>query len=230
MHVIFRILFWLSLAATCLFLTAPVIGGADWDAVQPTALAGLALTLLLAFASARALPSRIAADPLAAAARRRGSGIAYSIILMVVLGPMSFIALNEAQQDLGHGEAKVSEIEMRMREGSFTSPFAKTLAEFEVESAEAGQITAIVGLVAVGLALLGLIVAVTRKVPRATPAQPLFQASGAPYQAIVTAPYQQAHPQQGPYAPAQGQIWNESPSARAHLRGDVLPTALVDSV
>lgn len=200
MHVVCRLFFWLALAATSLALVAPtLLGGASWSEAQPVALLGLLVTLLLALASARVLPASVAVDPVAAATRRRSSGMAYGIILAVVLGPLSLIALNEAQQDVRSAEYDAGDARERAEMG-YGSSWAVLDAAEDVERAEAGLLTSYVGLGAVALAILGFAIAASRRVPRPAFVQPMFQTSGPPYQAVVLAPYQE--PYQQAYAQA----------------------------
>ncbi len=206
MHVVFRLLFWLTLFGTAVALLAPIAGSAAaWDEAQPVAFLGLFMTLVFAWASSRLVPSRIAADPFAAATRRRASGIAYTIIMMVVLAPASLAALNEAQQDLDNAEHRSAEEAQRRDQLRYASPYSR--AADDVSEAEAGQITGFVGLGVVGIALMGLLVAATRRLPRPQHAiNAVFPTSGPPYQAVVMAPYAQ-HLQQLPH---QATIWSEN--------------------
>ena len=212
MHVVVRILFWLSLAGTAIALIAPIAtdGGASWGEAQPVALFGVAMCLILAVASARRVPSNIAADPVATARRRRSSGIAYATALIVVLAPAAFYAGSQATEQRDRASSDASSARLRGEELGFgrgfgRGPSADSL-EADAEVAHVGEITAYITLGAAGIAFIGLLTAAARRIPRPQAVQPAFRSSGAPYQAAVMAPYQQPYAHGGSPGDFRGQL------------------------
>lgn len=204
MHVVLRLLFWLSLAGTVVALLAPTFfGGASWSEAQPAALLGLAFTTLLAFVAARVVSSSVAKDPALAARRRRSSAIAYAFVMLFVLAPSAVFSMLEATEDARNAAFTRIEADEELRRAGFGRSAGPAMLQGVEEDGWTGVLTSEIALGGLALAFLSLLVVATRRGSQPHNVPGMFPTTGAPYQPVVMAPYAQ-HFQQVPQ-----HVWDE---------------------
>lgn len=168
MHVICRLFFWLGLAGLALTVLAGVaLPAASWTEVRPAAVLGLLVVGLLAWGSARLVPPAMAADPVAVARRRRSSGIAYSIILGLVLVPLAALTLSESGQTVSSAESDLADA--RGDDFAYGRGIGAAGAQDDLEQGQAGLTVGWILLAAAGLAVVTLFASAARRVPQPPP-------------------------------------------------------------
>lgn len=156
MHVVSRVLYWLSLSGLGLSLVAPLVfGGASWSEAQVGVVVGLLLTFAFGVAS---VATAKGSDPVQLGKARRRGALSYGIIGAVTMGALGTVAFVEASR------AADATVEWSLPTYEQSYRFSM------IEDAGKGTYSGLFGIVGAGLSLFAALVFAGRKA-----GQPMLQ-------------------------------------------------------